>query len=211
MQPLVHKINQEMEVPDKFDQYTLDKLINENDFSVIYGAYKKNSSKKLAIKCYSKVLYPYIQHESIIMEQVRHRHIIKSYRSFHYPPDNPRFFAIVMPRAEFDLEEYIDGRLILSEPQVCRIMANLLDALDVLHSSGIWHRDIKLENILIMEVTYKGPSVVLTDFGLSCVTSDEEIEDRGVGTDVYAAPELLEYDPEGEYFSKFKDKVKCMF
>lgn len=49
-------------------------------------------------------------------------------------------------------------------PQI--IMKQLVDALIEIHSRGVFHRDIKLDNILI-ETGSDGPCVRIIDFGTS--------------------------------------------
>jgi serine/threonine protein kinase len=55
-----------------------------------------------------------------------------------------------------------------------------------IHSLGIVHRDLKLENILISEDT----RVHLIDFGLSCYMKGGKAEGM-CGSPGYCAPEML--------------------
>ncbi|KEP61493.1 UNVERIFIED_CONTAM: calcium dependent protein kinase CDPK8 [Hammondia hammondi] len=54
-----------------------------------------------------------------------------------------------------DLDSLVDDRPICSEPQAARFMTQLLSALSYLHRKGIAHRDLKLENILLVH-PFKG-------------------------------------------------------
>ena len=87
----------------------------------------------------------------------------------------------------------------VDEDRVAGWFADICDGLDYVHSKGIVHRDIKLENILI------GPDghAVISDFGISGIV-DEDLRDRiavgeplseenlafRMGTAAYLAPEL---------------------
>jgi serine/threonine protein kinase len=61
-----------------------------------------------------------------------------------------------------------------------------LDCVKYIHEENIYHRDIKLENLLFCKETLK---VKLCDFGMA-ERQGEEFVIRLVGTDGYIAPEL---------------------
>ena len=63
-------------------------------------------------------------------------------------------------------------------------------ALYYLHSYGIAHRDIKLENILMTDDTDKA-ELKLVDFGLSKIFGPNETSKDPFGTLSYVAPEVL--------------------
>ncbi|AAS52221.1 ADR300Cp [Eremothecium gossypii ATCC 10895] len=81
--------------------------------------------------------------------------------------------------------------------QLTHIISQILDAVEFVHSKGIYHRDIKPENILIADSNW---TVKLTDWGLA--TTDQTSMDRNVGSERYMAPELfesnLDYDERNE-------------
>jgi serine/threonine protein kinase len=79
-----------------------------------------------------------------------------------------------------------DGRLDDLHARV--VTGQIVTAVEFLHSKGIVHRDLKMENILVMHIDI-GHRVVLTDFG----TAKWLKEPRGrmmslVGTRDYVAP-----------------------
>jgi serine/threonine protein kinase len=67
-----------------------------------------------------------------------------------------------------------------------RVIDHLLRAVEYLHSYGICHRDIKLENILLG----RSSGVKLCDFGLSAITFDGIVR-GGCGSFEYSAPEVI--------------------
>jgi serine/threonine protein kinase len=66
-------------------------------------------------------------------------------------------------------------------------MLQLVDAVEHMHSKGVYHRDIKPENILLD----RNGAMKLGDFGLA--TTDAWSTEAAVGSDRYMAPE--QYDP----------------
>ncbi|KAL5121502.1 cAMP-dependent protein kinase catalytic subunit [Pleosporales sp. CAS-2024a] len=78
-------------------------------------------------------------------------------------------------------------------------MMQLVDAVEFIHSKGIYHRDIKPENIFL---TQSG-SMKLGDFGLA--TSDPWSWEVAVGSDRYMAPE--QYDPTHAGYSTAKADI----
>lgn len=79
-----------------------------------------------------------------------------------------------------------------------------------MHRRGILHRDIKLDNILIME---KEPlseiQVCIADLGLACRTTDLIELTLKCGTPGYVGPEVLR----GQKFSEKSDifSLGCLF
>ncbi|EMD87286.1 hypothetical protein COCC4DRAFT_150738 [Bipolaris maydis ATCC 48331] len=99
-----------------------------------------------------------------------------------------------------DLYEAIrNGKGPLETEHVRDFMMQLVDAVEFIHSKGIYHRDIKPENIFL---TQDG-SMKLGDFGLA--TSDPWSYEIAVGSDRYMAPE--QYDPSNTGYSTAKADI----
>lgn len=69
---------------------------------------------------------------------------------------------------------------------VRRVFVQLIDAVQVCHNSGIYHRDIKPDNIMCNK---EGTEVLLGDFGLS--TNSRSSSNFGAGTTGYMSPGAL--------------------
>lgn len=97
-----------------------------------------------------------------------------------------------------------DGRLPLEETR--RIIAELADALHAAGASGLVHRDVKPENILLDQATGR---VMLADFGIARVMAGETDGVRtaqgvAVGTPTYMSPEQAAgdaVDPRSDLYS----------
>jgi len=86
---------------------------------------------------------------------------------------------------------YRRGRF--SEPQAARITNQILKALIELHALGIVHRDIKAENILLLNDDESDIQVKLCDFGMARLQHQDNIprDDSGDGEISPSTPGLL--------------------
>jgi len=79
------------------------------------------------------------------------------------------------------------------------LVGGILSALTHIHARGIIHRDVKAENILLLE----NGRPLLADFGIAVRMSDAEDMKRACGSPGYAAPEMLmrrQYDEKIDLF-----------
>ncbi len=94
-----------------------------------------------------------------------------------------------------------------SEEDIRTIMAQLILAVDLMHRKGIIHRDMKPDNILILDrVNLK---VCISDLGLACSINDKKECSLKCGTPGYVAPEVLRgqpFTPKADIFS-----MGCIF
>ncbi|KII67644.1 Serine/threonine-protein kinase Chk1 [Thelohanellus kitauei] len=82
----------------------------------------------------------------------------------------------------------IEPGVSLPENECVRLFSQLLEGVEYLHSLGIVHRDLKLENLLLDE----NNDLKITDFGLSTMFRHNGVErllERTCGSIPYAAPE----------------------
>ncbi|MFG1944530.1 protein kinase [Nonomuraea sp. NPDC048826] len=81
----------------------------------------------------------------------------------------------------------------LPAPRAAMIGARVLDALRAAHATGVLHRDVKPENVLLAD----DGRVVLTDFGIATLESESGLTATGslVGTPAYMPPERLNGEP----------------
>ncbi len=94
-----------------------------------------------------------------------------------------------------DLFDYLQARdFNLGEDRVKEIAWQLVSGIKYLHSYGIVHRDLKLENIMMTDTTNKSvPKLV--DFGLAKMIGPHEKAEEPFGTLGYVAPEILNKQP----------------
>ncbi|GAA5837976.1 hypothetical protein JCM9279_004091 [Rhodotorula babjevae] len=103
----------------------------------------------------------------------------------------------VMQYAEFDLFSIVmSGKM--SRPEIYCVFKQIVDGVDYLHSMGLAHRDLKLDNCVMTPDN----TVKLIDFGTAVVfryPDQKPTKASGVvGSDPYLAPEVIgkkDYDP----------------
>ncbi len=138
--------------------------------------------------------------EAKILSQLEHPGIVRIFDSGVLPERNIPY--IVM--------EYLPGQLLterigdasLSLAQKTKIIMNIADVLDFLHSKKILHRDIKPGNVILVD----GVNVKLTDFGIAHrMDSSTTVTQTLMGSPAYMAPERFggvgELDHRSDIFS----------
>ncbi|OBT96876.1 hypothetical protein VE01_05529 [Pseudogymnoascus verrucosus] len=101
--------------------------------------------------------------EAKTLLQARHGHVVKLIETYFFVSEHYTRFAIVMERADANLDVYLTHRTSLKKiSQLAGWFGCLVGVTSHIHGLGIRHRDIKPSNILI-----KGKRVLLADFGIS--------------------------------------------
>ena len=92
-----------------------------------------------------------------------------------------------------DLAQALDMRGCLCEEDARNVMAGIFNGLSHLHSLGVMHRDIKLENILLTDSKHDMSKVKIIDMGFAkhLATPHAEALNTVCGTPLYIAPELV--------------------
>uniref|UniRef100_K3W6K2 Protein kinase domain-containing protein n=1 Tax=Globisporangium ultimum (strain ATCC 200006 / CBS 805.95 / DAOM BR144) TaxID=431595 RepID=K3W6K2_GLOUD len=176
--------------------YDVGDLIGRGAFSMVYLCRRKATQQIFAVKVINKMLCvkkKTLRDEITVLLRVKHANIISLEEVY----ESEQELLLVMERVTGgELFERIVQVGVYSERQAAEIVANLLSALNYLHSCNIVHRDIKPENILL--ASHDSAEVKLSDFGIAKVLEEEgeDARSRGraytsCGTDYYVAPEVL--------------------
>jgi len=105
-------------------------------------------------------LIKYAITERKVMSVINHPFIIKLHYSFQ---TDSSLYMILNYCSGGDLSEYLNIERSFTEKKARFYMAEILSAIEELHSKGILFRDLKPDNVVLDEEGH----AILTDFGLS--------------------------------------------
>lgn len=103
--------------------------------------------------------------------------------------DSENYSWYTMPFYKSNLETFCNN-MEIEENLIINIAKNILEAMSVIESQNMVHRDLKPNNILLNSIE----DLVICDFGLTKMQRDTVLTRslQGMGTDYYSAPEQLE-------------------
>ena len=138
---------------------------------------KKNISNEKAKK---KILY-----ETNLMRGLYHPSVTKILETF----ETDQYMLIIMEYISGgNLQNFVKKRRKLCEKTAKILFRQLIQGIKYIHSKGIVHRDIKLENILLD----LNNIVKICDFGVGKITQKGQKLLDQCGTPVYMAPEIIQ-------------------
>ena len=111
-----------------------------------------------------------------------------------------------------ELLERLMLRRSYSEYDCMMVLKRVLEGLAYMHSKGLIHRDLKLENIILAskEDNY---DLKIVDFGLSCLIGPVDVIHKRCGTPGFCAPEILNYKDGEPFYNEKCDmySLGCIF
>lgn len=181
--------------------------LGTGSYSTVVAASDRQTLRQYAIKILDKAhiikegKVKYVEIEKNTLTRLGdHPGIIHLYYTFQ---DRASLFFVLDYAPNGELLQLIKRMGSINEEGARYYAAQLLDAIEYMHSKGVIHRDLKPENILL---DYK-MRIKITDFGTAKLveadpsTNDYPIEncraDSFVGTAEYVSPELLSQKSQG--------------
>lgn len=187
-------------------RYQLIRLVGHGGMGSVYEARHVHTEKTVAVKLLSPQLSKDLKlvarfrREAMAASRLEHENCV---HVDDFGEDGDGTFYIAM--------EFIDGHGLadelratgpMSPERVARIAVQLLKALDAAHTGGVLHRDLKPQNVMLMQRPQRPDIVKVVDFGIAKLTTNTA-EDQGAltvpgtifGTPEYMSPEQARGEP----------------
>jgi serine/threonine-protein kinase len=185
----------ESRVGTEFGRYRLRRLLGKGGMGEVYEAEDTEKDRIVALK----LLPEAVSHDPVFRKRLqREAHSAGRLLEPHVVP--------IHDYGEIDGVMFVDMRMIdgtdlrkilknygpMTPARAVAIVRQIASALDAAHESGIMHRDVKPENILLTRDDF----AYLVDFGIANAATDEKLTELGtaVGTYAYMAPERFTND-----------------
>jgi serine/threonine-protein kinase len=176
-------------------RYEIHEVIGMGGMAVVYRAYDTIDDRTVAVKILKD---EYSQNAEFLR---RFRNESKAIAVLSHPNIVKVYDVSIGDRIQYIVEEYIDG-ITLKEyldqqkqikwKEAIHFVVQILRALEHAHGKGIVHRDIKPQNIMLLQ----DGTIKVTDFGIARFSHNETrtMTDKAIGSVHYIAPEQARGD-----------------
>ncbi len=202
--------------------YRLDYALGRGSFGITYAAHHTSLDEVFAIKefypiefalrdqtnqsvivpqqavhAYQRSLHRFIE-EARILAKLSHPNVVRVYDMFEAHNTAYMVMDLIEGKTLTQILKAQPGRK-LPLPKVEFLIEQIVDALSAIHHSGIYHLDLKPENLILTADN----KVHLIDFGAARQVANARRVDTRLFTEQYAAPEIItggELGPESDLF-----------
>ena len=163
--------------------------IGRGGFSKVWKVRSRQTKEYFALKEMSKdriiakKSVASVMNELRVLAMLKQQFIVNMLFAFQ---DSANLYLVMNLMPGGDFRYYIGRMRRLSEVQTKFFVCCLVLALEYLHTSGVIHRDVKPENIVLDAMGYAR----LTDFGIAKLLTEDNSTDTS-GTPGYMAPEVM--------------------
>lgn len=197
------------------DKYRVEELINQGGMGAVYRATHVLMDKTVAVK----VLHPALAADSVIVarfsrearaaSRISHPHAL-TVTDFGESDNGVVYLVMEYLRGQ-TLKEVIRSEGPLPLARVVEIIRQVSGALEAAHSEGVVHRDLKSDNIMLVDMGTGGDWSKVLDFGIAKITEkvgqDPALTAPNfiIGTPQYMSPEqcsqVAEIDSRSDIYS----------
>ncbi|XP_027358306.1 CBL-interacting serine/threonine-protein kinase 1-like isoform X2 [Abrus precatorius] len=177
----------------RLGKYELGRTLGEGNFGKVKLARDTNSGKLFAIKILekSKIIdlnnTDQIKREISTLKLLKHPNIVRLYEVL---ASKTKIYMVLEYANGGELFDKIASNGKLKEADGRKMFQQLIDVVSYCHNKGVYHRDLKLENVLM---DAKG-NIKITDFNLSALPRHfraDGLLHTTCGSPNYVAPEIL--------------------
>lgn len=173
--------------------YEIGRTLGEGNFGKVKHAKNLITGKEYAVKILDKKkilainIADQIKREIATLKLLRHPNVVRLYEVL---ATKTKIYMVLEYVTEGELFDKIALKGRLKEDNGRKIFHQVIDAVSYCHENGVYHRDLKLENLL---VDSEG-NIKISDFGLSALP--QNLDENGLlhttcGSPNYVAPEVL--------------------
>ncbi|XP_030468917.2 CBL-interacting serine/threonine-protein kinase 1 [Syzygium oleosum] len=177
----------------RLGKYELGRTLGEGNFGKVKFAADVESGQGFAVKIIDKAkiinlkITDQIKREIGTLKLLKHPNVVRLHEVL---ASKTKIYMVLEYATGGELFDRIASRGRLPEAEGRKLFQQLIDGVSYCHDKGVFHRDLKLENIL---VDSRG-NIKITDFGLSALPQhfrDDGLLHTTCGSPNYVAPEVL--------------------
>ncbi|KZV57973.1 CBL-interacting serine/threonine-protein kinase 1-like [Dorcoceras hygrometricum] len=177
----------------RLGKYEFGRTLGEGNFGKVKFARHVESDRPFAIKVLEKntildlKLTHQIKREIGTLKLLKHPNVVRLYEVL---ASKTKIYMVLEYVNGGELFDRIASKGKLPEAQGRKLFQQLIDGVSYCHNRGVFHRDLKLENVLIDA----NGNIKITDFGLSALPQhfrDDGLLHTTCGSPNYVAPEVL--------------------
>jgi eukaryotic-like serine/threonine-protein kinase len=191
------------------DRFLIERRIGSGGFGVVYEAWDGRLERPVAVKAIEQrgTSDERVLREAQAAARLNHPGIVTLYEM----GEEDGNALLVSELVEGATLANLAGEEALSDREIGEIGADLCEALDHAHSRGVIHRDIKPQNVQVVDGQ---PRAKLMDFGIALVADASGLTATGdvIGTLAYMSPEQAEgreAGPEADVYSLALTLYEC--
>ncbi len=179
------------------DRFEVRAKIGQGGMGAVYRAFQRSVKREVAIK----VMKPQLSSDKVAVRHFEREAQLASKLSQpntvsvidYGQTDDGRLFIVMELLEGRTLLEVLTHDGVFDIDRAVRVGSQICDAIDAAHALGILHRDLKLDNVIVLDQPADRDMVKVLDFGLAKSFSEMSMSSGTgvVGTPRYMAPEVV--------------------
>ncbi|HEX4416262.1 MAG TPA: protein kinase [Kofleriaceae bacterium] len=176
-------------------KYQILRVLGEGGMGAVYQALQPAMNRMVALKLIRPEMglkpdaIARFHREMMVTARIEHPNTIRLYD---FGEDGGQLFLVMELLAGTSLGQVIDSAGKLALPRIIRIGRQVANALGAVHAHGVVHRDLKPDNVMLLDAYGERDFVKVLDFGIAkSLDEDPQLTGTGkpIGTPAYMSPE----------------------